>query len=199
MRTLFLLLCFLGGAISLPACRAPGARLTVDSIEHPVTLAPEIQTAIYRAVDLNTADIYLSDIPIATLLDEASNMPSVVGNVIHIHLFIYPSAGRVPVGRNACNVTVRHVVLARGRAGMYGGGGFLLPDAPPGQDTFGATVRELTLQLLRYDSGFIDRLGAARMTGDFKARRDDAAAAAIGARLDAIVSALPSVAEPDAP
>jgi hypothetical protein len=94
-------------------------------------------------------------------------------------------------------VTVRHFVLAGPRGpegklpavGIYGGGGFLLPDDTPGARLFSGDLFDATLKLTHATPGFVDKLGAARMSGEFEARRDDRLATGLGQRLDALMGA----------
>jgi hypothetical protein len=73
--------------------------------------------------------------------------------------------------------------------GRSGGGGFLLPDDVPGGRSFSGDLFDATLKLTRATPGFVDRLGAARMSGEFEARRDDRLAAGLGQRLDSLMGA----------
>lgn len=174
-----------------PGC-AGRTEVKIDAVQAAATMSPAITTAVYTSPDSNTADVYLSDLPAAAFADPGG-LTGATGSIIHIHLFIYPESGRIPVGQTACNATVQHVILAGVGGGVYGGGGFILPDSPPGHSRFSGSIREVTLQPLRAGPAFADRLGASKLTGRFAAVRDETTSRAIAARLDAVIAATPPI------
>lgn len=176
-----------------------GTELVVRSTLRPVSLSSDFPTAVYLHTDNNTADIYLSDLPLESIIDPAADLRDRSGQVIHIHLFLMPQAGRTPIDSTACNFTVRHLVLAGGQAGMYSGGGFILPASEPGSRWFTASVRDATLRLARTDAGFSDRLGVSTLSGSVSARRDEDRTRAIAARVESLINSLPDAPRPPAP
>lgn len=189
-----------GGCTSLGS----STNLRLEAIVEHGVIKPEFRVRTYIPRDNNTADVYFSDIPSERLLDPNDSLADAVGSIVHIHIFLVPMAGSTPIDPTACNVTVRHFVLAGPRGpqgklpavGVYGGGGFLLPDDTPGARSFSGDLFDATLKLTHATPGFVDRLGAARMSGQFEARRDDALSKGLGQRLDQLMStAEPSGAE----
>ncbi len=108
-----------------------------------------------------------------------------------------PVAGLTPIENTACNITIRHLVLA-GRAaagggasgapiiGLYGGGGFFLPSTSSGDDVLSGDIRDSTLRLIRAMPGFSDRLGVATVSGSVAAPRDEGVAAIIAERFESL-------------
>lgn len=151
------------------------------------TLEMKPRTAAYLAGDRNTADVYLTDLP-ATALDPAADLKGVSGQMVHIHLFLTPKAGSTPIDSTACSATVRHVVIADGRIGVYGGGGFLSPDTSPGDRVLAGHISDATLRLVSASPEFGDRLGASRFECAFRAPLDQRLANTLAARLDTILA-----------
>lgn len=160
--------------------------LRITSRDEAYVLEPRFVTSVYRMVDVNTADIYLSDIPVEQvaqrLARSAAGEPGVAGVIIHIHLFLMPKAGRTPIEFTASNVSITQLVLSGTSTGVYGGGGFLLPSSSVGSRWLEGRIEGATLRLTRQRGDFIDRLGPSRFAGTVSARRDDEQAAAIGAQ-----------------
>lgn len=175
----------LAAAMMLPAgCATIGfggsPTLEVSSDISGAVLTPEWRTAVYRFADFNTADIYLSDLPLRTIASEdLADLDNAAGSVMHIRYFLAPKAGRTPISFDASNIIIRHLVFAPATAGLYGGGGFMLPRDDAGDPTFEGRVRNATMRLVESGPGFADRLGAARVDGFVSAALDDAAANAV--------------------
>ncbi len=183
------------------ACAAPGGggwgvigsaatSLRIESRDRDAWMAPAYVTGVYRAIDENTADIYLSDIEEDRIIERlrSGNAAPDGAVVTHIRLFLSPVAGKTPIDFTASNCTITHVVLTGGAAtsgvlGVYGGGGFLLPDGPIGANELGGRIKGASLKLLRSDDGFADLLGLAELSGRVRVRRDDTLADTIAARL----------------
>lgn len=161
--------------------------LRINSQDHNTWMAPDYVTAVYRAIDENTADIFLSDIAEDEILDRlrrgVQDANGEAGTVTHLRLFLFPVAGKTPIDFTASNVTITHVVLAQGTMGVYGGGGFLLPSDAVGSPVFTGRIHDASLRLLRSDQGFADLLGLAELSGTIAARRDDTLADSISARM----------------
>lgn len=180
----------------IPGCWAPPSQIRIASERPPAVMTPKISTAVYTSADDNTADVYLSDLPLVTLRDPAADLSTATGNLIHIHLFLFPAPGRIPLREGAFDATIHHLILAGGQAGCYQGGGFIMPSHPPGDGDFSAQIQDFTMRLGCATPAFADRLGAPRLTGQFSAERDDAAARAIAERISHLMTALPRTPNP---
>lgn len=122
LRLAFILLA--AAAALLGGCGGPGGHLTLRSVATGATYTPPLPTAVYRYQDLNTVDVYLSDVPVESLAnpdidlrewaaDEGQNGGAERGaTIVHIHLFVLPRAGKTPIDATACNATLRQLVLA---------------------------------------------------------------------------------------
>ncbi len=148
-------------------------------------LVPTIRA--YRAIDKNTADVYLTDLP-KEACRQGAPLGEVSGQILHLHLFISPEAGSTPIDSTACSVTVRLVVVSRGQVGVYGGGGFLQPDSDPGSADFDGFISQATLRFIYRTAGFNDRLGSSELSGSISAPRDDGTADALAIRLDELLN-----------
>lgn len=174
------LLAFAAAGAAVPGCGSSALKIHSEQ----ATVEPQFVTAVYRAADANTADIYLSDIPEGALVERLSRgAAGEPGNIVHVHLFLRPKAGRTPIDFDASNMTLTHVVLTGSAMGIYGGGGFMLPSWRLGADTFGGRIKRATLRLVESDPGFSDRLGPSTLSGRVTARKDDELAGQISDRL----------------
>jgi len=190
-RALFLPLALAGAfAASCSPLLLSSAPASLEIRSSDASLAPDWLTAVYTSDDPNTADVYLSDLPLDLLAaEDPAALDAHPGSIIHIHYFLTPKAGRTPIDTRAANATVQHLVLVPnpqgglGFAGLYGGGGFLLPSGNPGGRTFSARIRDGSHALLRAGPGFNDRLGHAVIEGAIAARKDDGACVAIARNL----------------
>ncbi len=59
---------------SVPCCRSTGADLSFRSRTNEAVLVPRFKVQAYIPIDRNTADIYLSDIPLTRLADDADDL-----------------------------------------------------------------------------------------------------------------------------
>lgn len=149
---------------------------------------------IFTHTDANTVDVLLTDLPVDRILNPMDTLQDVSGSIVHIHLFLMPKAGRTPIDDSACNSTVRHMIIAQGAMGLYGGGGFLFPEDDADGRTFSATLEDASLRLVRKGPAFADRLnGPARAHGSFSAVRDDARTRALQARFGRLSDAMSEV------
>lgn len=172
--------------LALYGCAAWSAdsTVTLTSGDDSAALQPTFTTAVFTQDDPNSIHFYLTDIP--DLATPASSGVGLTGNVLHIHMFLRPYAGRTPIAFTAANTTITHVVLANGAYAVYSGGGFLLPDRFTGGETFSGVIRDATLRPIGSTSGIVDRLGWTTLSGDVAAQRDNDRADQISAWLDAI-------------
>lgn len=175
-------------ALCVPAAGCAGeSTLRTVSSDRAAEFAPEWRTAVYRMRDANTVDIFLSDLReedvVSRLAAAAEGKEGPPGVVLHLHMFLDPKAGQTPIDFTASNMTIVQMVLSGSGVGVYGGGGFLLPNTKPGGPEFGGRVREASLRPMWAEGGFEDRLGSGEVSGAVRARRDDRLATAIGARM----------------
>jgi len=181
---LALLLCLL----AIPALTGCGthARVRLTSPLTGATLSPRLTTRAYSYADENTVDIYLSDLTPEELglpIDpDPAKRP--VGQIVHIHMFIRPSPGKTPIEPQASNCSIRHLILAPGATGLYGGGGFLLPSSSASSGTFGGTISAGTLRLQAASPTFNDALGPTGVRASFKVKENRELALTIARRLE---------------
>jgi hypothetical protein len=169
-------------ALLLGGC-AVQTGVEVRSVQQSAMDAPVMRTAAYTSSDRNTAEVYLTDLD-RSQLQPGADLSGISGRIVQIRMFLEPLAGSTPIEASACSVIVRHIVLADGQVGIYGGGGFLNPDRRAGRSRFSGHVRGATLRLTAQTEGFNDALGAATLDARFSARRDEELAALIAARVD---------------
>ncbi len=181
---LALLLCLLC-APALTGC-GTHARVRLTSPLTGATLSPRLTTRTYSYADENTVDIYLSDLTPEELgapFDaDPANRP--VGQIVHIHMFIRPSPGKTPIEPQASNCSIRHLILAPGATGLYGGGGFLLPSSSASSGTFGGSISAGTLRLQAATPTFNDALGPTGVRASFKVKESRELALTIARRLE---------------
>lgn len=179
----------------------PGARsVTLESKLNQARYEPSFSRLVFVSDDGVTADIFLTDLPDEALAPDAP-LAGVSGNLMYIKLFVQPAPGMTPIDDGACSVIVNHLVIADGRVGRYGGGGFMLPWGTPKNPQFGGTLDGGTLKLLSTGPGFRDPLGPVDLTASFRATRDAAMARRLAARYEALLRGLTPVkhdAKPDA-
>lgn len=186
----------LGTVPVLGGCTGPvgvrGYRLV--SMEDRTTLRPRFTEVAYLHEDENTADIYFTDLP-RSALQPGSDLSEVSGHIVHVHMFMRPRAGRTPIDPDASTAAVTHVVIARGRVGVYQGGAFLQPSGPPGDDRWRGRIRGGTVRLEHASEGFRDQLGASQLSSSFVAANDRSTARLIERRLRELLRETPRVRE----
>ncbi len=187
----------LAGASLVGCTSSPkDSELTIRSADKPGALTPAMQTAVYRRYDENSADLYLTDLPLARLADPADKLEDASGNLLHVHLFLIPYAGRTPVDSTACNVTIRHIIVSGGAVGVYGGGGFMYASGRTGDSVFGGIMQGASLRLVRATPDFQDLLGPALLDGTIKAGLDERGAVTLAERVDQLCARAKPVAPP---
>lgn len=182
-------------ACVLPGCTSwwygSGGPLTATSASGAATFAPGAGTAVYKPIDDNSADVYLTDLPMERLADSRDTLADLSGTIVHVHLFLVPTAGSTPVDSTACNAAARLAVFANGAAGIYSGGGFVFPTTIPGEGDYSGQIRNASLRLVHATADFADKLGPTVLVGGMIAKRDEAAAAVIAGRLANVAQRLP--------
>lgn len=173
--------CAGGGALGLGMFSGGAGDATIISTAESTRLDASFRTAVYTFVDENTADLFFTDLSSEQLDaiiagEDRSEVAPDGAQILHVHLFLTPRAGRTPIEFSASNVTLSHYVLAGDAIGIYGGGGFLLPSRvftrEPGADRFGGQMREATVRFLTATPGFNDRIGSGVLNGTLNARLD---------------------------
>lgn len=178
----------------IAGCTTPDA-VVLRSISTGQTLAPSIRRSVYTSPDPNTADVYLTDLD-RDDLEPGTPLTGMTGQIVHLRMFVNPEPGMTPIDDTACTVTIRHVVLADGQIGVYGGGGFLVADGSPGGAEFSGSIRNATMRLISSTDGFSDRLAASDFNASFTAAKDAGTSRLISRRLDDVLDRVPS--EPQA-
>ncbi len=171
----------------LMGCESSGS-LAFRSISTGGRFEASYPTCVYRPVDGNAADVFLTDLP-PEHWNLDSDLSGASGTLVHIHMFLAPRAGSTPLTPTASNMTMRCIVVSRGRVGVYAGGGLFDQDGPPGDDSFSGRLSRASLKLLHADEGFHDALGPCEVGGTVRARRDDTFATILSARAGGLASA----------
>jgi len=213
------LLAALAAAASL-ACTAERAELSILARDGGRVLATSAGDAaprdagrvVYTYADENTVDVYFTDVPPralrAWLMGEPAPRWTDGGVVAHLHMFLWPVAGRTPIDFDASNATITLAVVAphpSGRAesvAIYSGGGFMLPtglaDAPGGA-WFRARTRGATIELRALSPNAEAPIREGAATGSVRARLEPETAREIAlgllGLLDAAESRLPEEAD----
>ncbi len=139
-----------------------GGQMTMDSQVGQNVLSGQFDTAFCDYQDKDTVRIVLVAGPI--------EKPR---QVMHIRMFYRPKAGKTPLDPQATNCVVRYVVFDGDQAGLYGGGGLVMPRWSPGSGTFSARLRNASLRLLDATEQFDPPTTLAFAEGRFTATRDD--------------------------
>lgn len=191
LSTAALLLCVCAtGCGTIARLSGTSNELSISSGDQSRALTPEFTTAVYMPVDPQTAEVYLTDMPIERLRDQKDTLSDVTGHLVHLHLFLIPKAGETPIDTTACNLTLRHAVLAGPGSGLYSGGGFVQPSGAIGDESIAGAIAGSSHRLVRRAGAFKDALGSGQVVGRFSATRDDESARALAARLDAFARAM---------
>lgn len=154
---------------------APAASsVTIASVSNDAGVAYKADRAVFARGEDAIVDLYLTDLTLAQVnaLLEGASTQGVNGYITHIHMFLWPKAGRTPIDFDASNATISHFVVADGRVGIYGGGGFVLPSSGREDSSFAARVSRATLRLVGAAPGFLDRLDGSTMTASLRAKPD---------------------------
>jgi hypothetical protein len=180
--------------LALPGCSffGGGGPLRIAAENGSTELPASFALAAYVANDSNSADLYFTDLPPEDRLADA-NRSGVSGQFLHIHLFLDPEAGQTPLDPTACNIVVRHLVIAGNELGLYGGGGFMPLSGTPGDDSLGGNVLAATLRLIGATPAFDDRLGNCELSGNVSAPKNEAMAKELARSFDDLARRIPGV------
>ncbi len=200
---LALLLLFLSALFLMPGCRSlsglagwssPTGQASIRSLDQGLLLKPSFSTIVFISQSENEADVYLTDLSLQDLTPGAP-ISNITGQIMHLHLFVVPKAGKTPIASEASTATLRHAIISQGRVGIYGGGGFFIPKNKPTGKKFAGSTRKSTLRLLSRSAGFADRLGASQASVSFTAQQNPELVRTIQARFDdllAVATPIPS-------
>lgn len=147
-------------------------------------LASDFTTAVYTQSENLVASIYLTDIPVESLL--AGDVTS--GQIINLELLWKPIPGETPLESTATNLSIQHVVIANDQLGMYGGTGFAWPGGTVGETDISLSVSNASLSLLESTQGFVDRLTPALLSGQVTAVHNPQLARRIGLATSQVVT-----------
>jgi len=147
-------------------------------------LNTNFDTAVYHPNDHNVASFYLTNANVEELLEGKIDE----GQIVHIELLWNPIAGRTPLDESAANISVRHIIITGGQAGVYGGAGFATASGDVGEDTIKLSIPDATLSLLDSTPGFADMLSPALLIGDVKAVHDPSLAKKLGLAASQVVT-----------
>lgn len=157
-------------ALVASGCAAPGGKAETDLVGENSRLQTKFVAAAY-VVGPAATSVYLSDVPLETLLSDSTPV-----QVVHLELLWRPIAGMTPMDSDATNVSIRHVLLVDGQVGIYGGAGFVRIRGEPGEGRLRLSIQDATIGLLQSSEGFEDLLSPAQLEGDIVAVNDAAMA-----------------------
>lgn len=166
---------------------APQGSLRLVSGTGNAQLPLQLRTAVHSQRPDGGIDFYLTDLPPERWHPQA-DLQGVSGTLAHVNAFLSSSGSGAPIASNA---TIRIVVLARGEAGVYVGGGAWRPGTTLDDDLARGQIRSGTLSLARATPAFRDALGPSTISGLLTAPRDERTAQILRARLLAILDATP--------
>jgi len=161
----------LGLALAVAGCAPTHLRGNVSITSrtaHPVRLESTFMHGGY-VVEPGGTSLLLSTVPLEAFRNDEVES----AQVIAIHLLWEPWPGRTPVNAEATNLMIRHVVIAQGEIGVYGGGGFGWPKGTPGRTGLGIGIENSSVALLDSTPGFRDLLTPAVIRGDVAALLDE--------------------------
>jgi len=159
----------------------------LTSVEHGSELSTKFTTRVYRGLEANVADFYLTDLP-ESVWKEGGDISNLSGSILHVHMFIAPKAGRTPIATTANSATVRWLVISEGRVGMYGGGGFFNKSGDVGDSSFGGSLAGTTLRLVHQGPGFADRLGPSVLSIPIDAEQDETTSESLARAMSSLLS-----------
>ena len=143
-----------------------GGHLTIRSESDPETVFKGgFESGIYRVDSEGELTILLYDGP--------AEQPT---EAMTIRMLWRPRAARTPLDPDATNATIRYVIFTGNRPGqvsIYSGAGYLYPKGRLGGSRLGVSLWQANLRWMEASEGFEDRIGRARLTGDFTVTRND--------------------------
>lgn len=161
----------------LPACTSGGGFAQHSSVQiqsmgrNSNTLYADCSTIVCTTGFANEGEIWMTDIPIEELAQ--GNSPD--GQIIQLQVLWIPMAGKTPLASTSTNLAIKHIIIADGEVGVYGGGGYCWSKGSPSEG-MRLDIEEATIAIQHQSSGFFDLLTPATMTGDLRSRPDDVTA-----------------------
>jgi len=156
-----------------------------------LTFQTQYPIQAYQFTDINTADVYLTDLTddeLAAFFTESRDWSQITGTIVQVHLFLKPKPGRTPIEPTAASVAIRWVVITQGEIGVYDGAGFMLPGGNITKDSISGTVRNAPLRLTRRTPRFSDPLITPEMNIRFATKLDVQSAAELASRAEALAA-----------
>lgn len=153
--------------LSIQACTSVGTISThSSSLEvysmglDRVVLQPNCTTIVCTNGFANEGEIWMTDIPLEQL--EEGNFTN--GQILHLQVLWTPVAGKTPLTSTSTNLSIEHIIVAEGRVGVYGGGGYCWMSGDP-ENGMQLSVEDATIAIQEQSNGFIDLLTPATMSG----------------------------------
>lgn len=169
-----------------------GESFRVRSTIRGAAFEPALSTRSFVRGDAGVADFYATDIDAAALAAGA-DLTDLTGTIVHVRYLIPASAGDTPIAESATNATVRVLIFDRGAAGMYAGGGFVMPSTDVGERTASCVLRGVSLRLTHATPGFRDALGPSQASLSMRFPAQPERAGATERAMVAILEELPLV------
>lgn len=187
----FSIIPLLGGCNAIRGGGGSGGSSTIVSDANNKEFKASFDIKAYTHFDENTAEVYLTDLSdeqLVAFFAPENDWSSISGTLVQVHLFLDPKPGKTPIEHTAATATVRYAIITDGEVGLYDGAGFMLPGQKPGKGSISGTIRSAPLRITRATSGFSDVFDAAKLELEFDAKLNDAIAAELRARLDAMAA-----------
>lgn len=176
--------------IGLGTPRASGTSVTTST--NDLEFSSDYRVRVFRALDENTADIYLTDLSddeLAAFFTENPDWSNITGTLLSVRMFIEPKPGNTPIDPTAVSAAVRSIIITQGQIGVYDGAGFLLPGGSIKSGRLAGSIRNAPLRLTRKTSGFRDPLVAPSIDVRFSVVLNEQAADELAARAAALSAA----------
>lgn len=189
--------------VALAGCRSlgispGGGSPRLESVDAGTYLDFRPTLAAYSSTDENSAELYFTDLAPGDLLAQA-DLKNTWGQFIHIRHYLQPKAGETPIDSEANSIIIRHIVIADGQIGLYGGGGFMFDSGKPGDSSFGGSIPRASMKLLAHTPGFVDRIGLSHFGGSLSAKQDLNESERLRKGLNVLLAKIPRLIEPVKP
>ena len=161
----------------LSACTSGGGLAQNSSVQiqsmgsNSYTLLADCSTVVCTTGFANEGEIWMTDIPI----DELARGNSPDGQIVHLQVLWNPVAGKTPLASTSTNLVIKHIIIADGEVGVYGGGGYCWSKGSPSEG-MSLDIEDATIAMQNRSPGFLDLLTPATMSGNLTSRPDDVTA-----------------------
>ena len=136
-----------------------------------VVLQPHCTTIVCTNGFANEGDVWMTDIP----LDQLVEGNFLNGQIIHLQVLWTPVAGKTPLASTSTNLSIEHIIIADGRVGIYGGGGYCWMSGNP-EKGMQLYIEDATIAIQEQSNGFLDLLTPATMNGRVRSVPDQTTA-----------------------